>query len=154
MTTFTTLPGFSNNDEYVNYCNDRFSFCIKYPKEFIAQNEADAQDGRTFISKDMRSRILAYGRLAIEDLDKLSQEFEFATKGIQVTYKKSGSDWFIFSAIEPGGNIIYQKTRKKKIAYLSETADTEVFQTLRISYPADQKNKYADYCKLISKSLP
>ena len=141
-----------NKEEYLEYCNDSFGFCIKYPKDFLKQPESGNRDGTTFLSKDKFSKIWAYGRLAIEGLDEIKQEFDIATEGIKLTYKVIGDNWFIFSGVNSNGVIIYQKTCKKKIEYFGST-DTYAFQTLRISYPLNQKKQYESYCKLIAKSF-
>ena len=138
--------------QYKNYCNARFDFCIGYPKDFLKQPDPENGDGTSFISNDKKSQIWAYGRLAVEDLDKIEQEFDISTKDIRLTYRVLKVDWFIFSGIDLKGNIIYQKTVKKNITYFG-SAGTNVFQTLRIAYPTDQSKKHEPYCKVISKSL-
>ncbi len=143
---------FSFKTDYKNHCNPRFNFCISYPTDFIKQSESENGDGAFFISKDKRSQIWMYGSLAIEDFDRLDQEFTLATTDIHLSYKVVKDNWFIFSGVDSTGNVIYQKTIKKKINYLGEK-DTYVFQTLRISYPPNQNKKYNSYCKLIAKSL-
>lgn len=141
-----------NTTDYLTYCNSRFDFCIKYPGSFQQQPESENQDGTTFLSKDKLAKIWAYGRLAIEDLDQLKQEYEIVTRDIKVNYKVMKNGCFIFSGIDKQGNIIYQKTCKKKIDYLG-SPNTDAFHTLRISYPPAQGKQYQSYCQLISKSL-
>lgn len=152
LASITYSQSIQDKGEYKKYCNERFGFCIQYPKDFVKQPESENGDGTTFISKDKKSTIWAYGRLAIEGLDEVKQEFEMATKDIKLTYKVIGTNWFVFSGTDTKGAILYQRTSKKKIDYLG-TPDTYVFQTIRISYPADQNKQYEAYCKLIGKSL-
>jgi hypothetical protein len=80
------------------------------------------------------------------------QHFNTATEDFKLSYRIIKKDWYIFSAADSKGNIIYQKTIKKKIDYMGEK-NTYVFETLRISYPANQSKQYEAYCKLIAKSL-
>ena len=139
-------------DQYKNYCNARFDFCVKFPKDFQKQPEPENGDGASFVSQDKKSNILAFGRLAVEDLDRIEQEFEISSKDIKLTYRMVKDNWFIFSGLDLKGNIVYQKTTKKKIIYFGNPG-TDVFQTLIITYPSDQTKKLEPYCKVISKSL-
>ena len=143
---------FAQQDDYTTYCNSRFAFCIKYPKSFGKGKESDNGDGAIFNSKDKKAEIRSYGSLALEDFDKLEQRFKLATEGITVTYKTMKADWFVFSGTDNAGNIIYQKTVKKKIAYFGD-AGTPVFQTVRIKYPAEQQKNYEGYCGVMAKSF-
>jgi hypothetical protein len=149
---FFILISFSFKNDYLIHCNARFNFCISYPADFIKLPESENGDGRIFISKDKKTEIRMYGSLAIEDFDKLEQEFTTQTSHTHLSYKMINGDWFIFSGTDAKGNIVYQKTVKKKIDYMGEK-NTYVFQTLTISYPPNQSKKYNSYCKLIAKSL-
>lgn len=137
---------------YKNYCNARFNFCVPYPADFTKLPESENRDGRIFISKDKKAEIRMYGSLAIEEFDMLTQQYDTQISETRVTYKKFGSNCFIFSGVETNGNFVYLKTVKKKINYMG-SPDTFVFQTLRISYPASQGKKYEAYCAMIAKSL-
>ena len=149
---FFILVSFSFKEAYKVYCNPRFNFCIKYPSDFIKQPESENRDGRIFISKDKRCEIRMFGSLAIEDFDRLDQEFTTQTIDVHLSYKMIKENWFIFSGVDSKRNIIYQKTVKKKIDYMGDK-NTYVFQTLYISYPNNQAKVYESYCKLITKSL-
>ena len=125
---------------------------MKYPSSFKMQRQSENNDGAIFTSKDSKIKIWTYGRLAVEDLDKLEQEFGFAADKIKITYRVMKSNWFAFSGIDATGNIIYQKTVKKAINYFGDP-NTNVFQTIRISYPPLQQEKYKGYCDIIAKSF-
>lgn len=146
------LVAYSCKPQYIQYCNPRFNFCILYPSDFIKLPESENGDGRIFISKDKKTEIRMYGKLAIEDFDKLSQEFTSATSDIQLTYKMIKGTAFIFSGMDANGNIVYVKTVKKNIDYMGEKNIT-VFLTLMIRYPRAQNKQYDAYCKQIAKSL-
>ncbi len=75
-----------------------------------------------------------------------------ATDKVKIHYKVMKGSWFIFSGVDTAGNIIYQKTVKKAVNYMGDPG-TEVFQTVRISYPPSQQNEYKDYCGIIAKSF-
>lgn len=149
---FITSTSFFKDEEYTSYCNTRFNFCMKYPSSFKMRQQSENNDGSIFTSKDGKTEIWAYGRLAIEELDKLEQEFGFATDKIKITYRVMKSSWFVFSGVDTAGNTIYQKTVKKAVDYFGDPG-TNVFQTIRISYPPSQQEKYKDYCDIIAKSL-
>lgn len=134
------------------YCNARFGFCIEYPASFVSMPPPSNNDGLTFLSTDKKTKILAFGSLAVEDFDRIDQEFTIAISNINLTYKKVLKDWFIFSGLSKQGEIVFRKTVKKKINYKGDR-DVNVFQTLMIIYPAAQNNIYQTYCIKISKSL-
>jgi hypothetical protein len=134
------------------YCNTRFDFCINCPASFISQPTPRNDDGLIFLSQDNNAEIRTFGSLAIGDFDKLQKEFTMASGDIQLTYKKFTKDWFVFSGVDKAGKIVFRKTVKKKINYMSDEG-VAVFQTLMITYPASQNKLYAPYCSVIAKSL-
>ena len=144
---------FKTDKNYNKYCNARLQFCVEYPKEFKGQGEPTNGDGQIFLSEDKHSEIRAFGHIAVEDFDKIEQEYKTASNGINVTYKLIKKTWFIFSGIDKNGQIIYSKTVKKKLMNYMNNDSQEVFQTLMITYPSSQKNLYNTYCDKISKSL-
>lgn len=137
---------------YASYCNNRFHFCVEYPATFSKQQKPDNNDGMIFLSSDRKTEIRTFGSLATEPFNELSQELEMATEDKIVTYKSVKKDWFIISGTDKEGNIFYRKTVKKKINYIG-TGETEVFQTLMITYPSVQKGAYSSFCSKIAKSL-
>lgn len=148
----TLILHITSYSQSAQYCNARFDFCIPYPGAFQKQPEPENQDGLIFLSADKHTEIRAFGRLAIEDLNELSQEFAIASSEIKVTYHKMEKNWFIFSGIDKDGKIVYRKTVKKTINYMGQ-GKQEVFQTLMITYPATEQSTYGPYCKQIAKSL-
>lgn len=145
---------FRTAQDYENYCNEQFNFCIKYPKSFKLKSKSDNGDGATFVSSDKKAKIRVYGRRAIEGMDQLDQELRDATIDIKVTYQVRKQNWFVFSGIDKGGNLIYQKTVKTNISdYYGGDEEIPVFQTLRLTYPLNQKEQYNAYCAVIAKSF-
>jgi hypothetical protein len=142
----------SYSQKFDQYCNSRFDFCIEYPKSFDGQPEPESNDELIFLSSDKNTEIQAFGSLAVEDFDKLKQEFKTATSGINITYKKITIDWFVFSGIDKKGKIVYRKTIKRKIDYFNQ-GNKYVFQTLMITYPPSEQNLYESYCTKILRSL-
>jgi hypothetical protein len=148
------LFDFRNNDLQV-YCNDRFGFCVQYPKTFTGQGEAENGDGQIFFTHDKTAEIRAYGMLMLEDVNEtIEEEYASAARSLQVSYKVVKSDWFIVSGLDKTGKIVYRKTAKKKIRYMREDeANTIAYQTLMITYPKEQQGLYGNYCKEIAKSF-
>lgn len=97
-------------------------------------------------------QIQAFGSLAIDNFDKLEQEFAMAPENIELAYKRFTKDWFVLSGVDKDGRIVYRKTIKKKIDYMGRPG-TAVFQTWMITYPASQNKSYRPYCSSISKGL-
>lgn len=140
-----------------DYCNGRFQFCITYPANFKGQGESGNGDGQTFIAADKKATILAWGELRFDDEDQPSRAsldamMKSYLSDFKVTYKVKKPGYFILSGTDKDGNFIYQKTALKKISYAG-SADTQVFQTIRITYPAAQQAQYAAYCSYIAKAL-
>lgn len=152
LSILISLSSFNSDTTFAKYCNARFNFCIEYPNSFERQSEPENGDGLIFLSRDKSTEIPAFGSLAVEDFDKLDQEYSIAVSDLRVTYKVITKDWFIFSGIDKKGKIVYRKTRKKKIDYMGQGA-TYVFQTLMITYPQSQNQLYKPYCIKISKDF-
>jgi hypothetical protein len=56
------------------YCNARFDFCVEYPASFVSMPPPANNDGLTFLSTDKKTKIPAFGSLAVEDFDRIDQE--------------------------------------------------------------------------------
>ncbi|NSL85629.1 hypothetical protein [Chitinophaga solisilvae] len=137
------------------YCNARFGFCAGYPKGFTGKGESANGDGQTFTSADGKAVILIFGALADDtdvEGDIVQDRFRTASSGYKVVYKVIKPNWFIFSGTDKSGNTVYCKTVKRNIKYMGEDP-TDVFQTIMITYPPADQEKYRDYCAYIAGSL-
>ena len=158
MRNFLIIPililifSFKSSNTFDTYCNTRFDFCIEYPHLFKRQPAPTNGDGLIFLSPDKNTEIRAFGRLAVEDLGRLDQEFQISTEDLKLVYKKITKNYFIFSGFTKQGKIAYGKTIRKKIVYMGQTG-TYVFQSLMITYPNLQNKLYEPYCRKISTSL-
>ncbi|TXD45760.1 hypothetical protein [Polaribacter sp. IC073] len=143
-----------NNISYKNnnYCNERFSFCIEYPKGFLPNGESGNGDGQSFYSKDRKTKISSWGNLVIEDFITLKSNFERDKKNKNITYSNKRENYYVISGIE-NGKIFYQKTLQKKINYLGNNENTDILITYKIEYPQSQKNEYDYYCNKINNEL-
>lgn len=103
---------------YDSYCNQRYHFCIDYPKDYlIPQGESGSEDGQAFKSKDEANRLLAYRDLR-DNMDpdvkfdiKTTYEEDLRDENIKaVTYKKLGRDFYVISGYNKKGKVFYQKS--------------------------------------------
>lgn len=103
---------------YGSYCNQRYHFCIDYPKDYlIPQGESGSEDGQAFKSADGADRLLAYRDLR-DNMDpdvkfniKTTYEEDLKDENIkEVTYKKLGRDFYVISGYNKKGQIFYQKS--------------------------------------------
>lgn len=118
------------------YTNVRFAYSICYPADVLtAQGEAENSDGQKFLSKDGRGHALVYGSnnaLGQSVSEAYSDEQEVEEKaGIKITYKLLKPNYFVVSG-SGKGKIIYQKT----------VLAGEVYKTLHLEYPEDQKQAF------------
>jgi hypothetical protein len=138
-------------DQYKNYCNARFIFCIDYPADFIGEGEAGNGDGQIFSSKNHGVEIRAFGSNAQES--SLAYEYRLCKKNIRLTYTLFRPSYFILSGVDPMGRIVYQKTVRRRISNEIQGKNCPVFQTLMITYVAADSTRYKNYCRRIAKSL-
>ena len=115
------------------YTNVRFAYSLCYPADVLTpQGEAENGDGQKFLSRDSRAQALVYGSNNVLDQsvsETYSDELQADEKaGIKVTYRVVKPGYFVVSG-SGAGKIIYQKT----------VLVGDVFKTLRLEYPEDQK---------------
>lgn len=152
---FLIVSSFKTNENFNTYCNPRFQFCIKYPKDFKAiETPPTNGDGLTFYSNDKSAEILAYGSMFIEDVNEINENFKLMTSNVNVTYKVLKNNYFIFSGTDKKGNIIYNKTVLKLVKnYMNTNESQQVYYNLQISYPASKQAVYGYYCNTIASSF-
>jgi hypothetical protein len=133
--------------KFKTYTNQRFFFTVDYPSTFRMSPPDFDGDGRIFTSQDKKVEIRAWGGYNAL-FHTLKEEFDFEAKdlGAQITYQHMGKNWFVISGI-CNGKIIYQKTLLRK------ERDVDIFYTLRIEYPAANRNEYDPIIGHIQHSL-
>ena len=133
MKIFLLIPGFffSANSttkftsEFSSYHNVRYGYSIKYPPDFLyPKTEAENGDGRIFLDKKGRERLVVFGILN-QDIDgnliSLAKRFEIELKRFEnnrnnkVTYKFIGNLFCVFSGYKDG-QVYYEKIIKKNDA--------------------------------------
>lgn len=94
------------------YRNDRHGFTLKYPAaQFIALPVA-TEDGRQFISRDGKARLLI-GTVANVGNWSLNSYRAFLIRetyaGADITYAPVRDTWFVLSGIKKDGTLFYQR---------------------------------------------
>lgn len=149
--SFKEIKNDVQNTKFNTYCNDRFQFCIEYPKNFTPQGESHNGDGQSFLSEDKKSTLIVSGIMSIVDVNPtIKEHFEMVTIDENITYKVLKKDFFIISGYNKNGDIFYQKTLAKNFKENNKNTLPDYYQTLKIVYPKNQSKKYSEYCKKIS----
>ena len=111
-------------ENYDQYCNARFEYCLDYPNFLSPQPESPNGDGRIFINKKGEEVLRVFGRLNLDaegEIISLEQQYKIdiqdnLKKNNVVTYKKLGETFFVISGYR-NGKIFYQKTILKNDAF-------------------------------------
>jgi hypothetical protein len=118
----------SSNNQLLDlgkYCNNRFDFCINYPKRLLTQEtESENGDGTDFSNNRNEFVLTVFGRNNLDpngETLSLRRQFdsditELRTKGDTISYKRLSSTFYIVSG-KRKGKIFYQKTISKKDAF-------------------------------------
>ncbi len=116
---------------YMSYENARFGFIVQYPDTFKAGRAPDNGDGLGFSNGE--AEISAYGSFDVLQ-DNLQSYYEFSTDDAvnPIALQKRGDNYFIVSFIDANDNIVYQKSKLQ----------AGVISTVKLTYPASQKEKY------------
>lgn len=148
----------ANRNNYKTYSNSRFGFSISYPANILLmQPPPENGDGRSFVSRDGRAKMLVYGSnnaypvfddgrmgYTLKELYDLQVKGEGSrAKKRVVSYKTLGSNWFVVSGVEDG-KVFYTKTFVRN--------GQEVI-TFYIEYPQGQKKVYDSMTDVMVKSF-
>lgn len=146
-----TSEKINRNQDYNQYCNARFSYCLDYPDFLKAQPESPNGDGQIFINKKGDEVLRVFGRLNLDaegEIISLEQQFKTDIKDNLkkknvITYKKLGETFFVISGYR-NGKIFYQKTILKNDAFafaileyskdekiIYDKVSTEIFKTFK-----------------------
>lgn len=139
---------------FEKYCNERFDYCVDFPKELIfPQPESYNGDGRVFKNKQGEDILTVFGRNN-SDPDggniSLEQQYEDDSRDILneykgkqvVTYQKLGNNFFVLSGYR-NGKIFYQKTILK----------SDAFAYAILEYSEDESDVYKPIAENILKSF-
>ncbi len=103
----------SSDQTLATYCNDRFGFCVKYPKSLVPNRPPMNGDGQGF--HDEHGFVLSVSGINSTNDDpnsSLREEMNWCSKRFDgVTYRSTGANWFILSGYkgnagcDPSGGI-------------------------------------------------
>jgi len=130
--------GFANaalaTDQGKTYLNQRFGFSVVVPTLLNQMAEPPANDdGRTFLSRDGRSELLAFGSYNVFGYTApayLEHLVDDTTLMDDITYKQAGEYWAVVSGYADD-SIVYQKT-----VFI---CNAEIMITLLFTYPAGER---------------
>ena len=117
------------------------------PPALVPQGEADNGDGRTFLSRDRRARLLVWGEHRVDPRDSLDARYRDAVRGTpeaRVTYRFRGANFYVVSGLR-GGTVYYHNVMHDL------RADT--FATLLLEYPRTLKPRYDPVATRVSRSF-
>jgi hypothetical protein len=124
---------------YVVYRNQRFGQTVEYPTDLFTESQ-DLEDGagRKFVTADGAATLYASGARNdagwnVRDLARLSESY-FADKGAEVTFVRTGDNWYVLSATDDNGRVHYEKGLV--------THQGRIVSTLLVEYPAAWKDYF------------
>lgn len=130
-----------NSQEYVEYCNERYGFCVNYPSNFKKERPPDNGDGQRF--NDGKGFLMIVSGINNGLDDNLKTEMASQSKDFdKITYQTYKNNWFVLSGYK-GSNILYLKT------YVGRSSINHLY----IQFPSSQKNEYDNIVTKISKSF-
>lgn len=146
-----TSEKISQTQDYDQYCNARFGYCVDYPDFLKAQKESPNGDGKIFINKRGEEVLRVFGRLnldsegetiSLERQYKMDVQNHLKKKNV-ITYKKLGKTFFVISGYR-NGKVFYQKTILKSDAFafailqyptndkeIHDKVSTKIFKTFK-----------------------
>ncbi|MEH6943134.1 hypothetical protein [Bacillus sp. JJ722] len=134
----------SETISYNTYTNERFGFTVKYPNFFTPGKAPANNDGREFSNGECS--ILAYGSNIniIEENETIQTYYNRALLDISgtISYQKVSDNWYVVSYLS-NGNITYQKG----------IITDESINTLIITYPSSEKEKYDTIVSEVAKTF-
>lgn len=128
-------------EDFIQYCNPRFGFCIDHPRGLSKEPDPDNGDGRSFYDSN-GFKLIASGINNVVD-DTLATEMKLQSNDfLKITYRAKSENWFVLSGYI-GPDIAYYKT------YIGKGS----INHLHIRYPAKVRAKYSDIVTKISQSF-
>ncbi|MGG3801641.1 hypothetical protein [Metabacillus fastidiosus] len=129
---------------YQTYTNGRFGFSVQHPSNFMIDPPPTNGDGAVIHNEELE--ITAFGSHTNvisqnETIDTYYKE-DLQTIDTEIAYKKLTDKWYVLSYIE-NGTIIYKKF------FFGD----EVSNTLILTYPESQKEKYDPVVTHIAKTF-
>lgn len=133
--------------QWTRYSNDRFGTSIEYPAGlFRALPPPDNNDGRTFTARQGEGGFIVFGSNNVfgMTLSELMADDEASGGYDAVTYRRSGSDWYVLSGYR-GGEVFYRKVMLGLRG--------EVIHTFEITYPPARKPVFDPVAARMAQSM-
>lgn len=130
---------------WTSYRNDRFGVTADVPADWTKGEKPENNDGRVFTSPDGKATLIISGMLNTEDnLAAAFKSYETPNKGETITYKQRA-----------GRAITVSGTSDKDIFYGKHllSCHNQIWNSVYLEYPADQKTTYDPIVAHVSKSL-
>ena len=123
------------------YQNGRWGYRIDVPRTLVSQPEPEDGGGLAFISADGRVKLYTYGQYDIDSTPNVreaqrEEEWNWIGSSGRVTYRTSGTNWFVSSGIDHDGRIFYERYEQR---WLDDTTCHIVFT---ISYPQSLRSAW------------
>jgi hypothetical protein len=133
----------AQEDAWRLYENPRFGFVIPVPPGMRNERPPDNGDGQSFVSRDGRIRLAAWGSFNVDGFDDVEARWkeELAVEGRTVTYKRKTAGWFVVSGIEADGSHFY----------LRHSADSKHSAGWLMTYPASDEARASAWIERIAK---
>jgi serine/threonine-protein kinase len=135
-------PAFA--ESWRSYHNDRFGQTAAYPADWNMEPEPANDDGRRFTSPDAKAFVTISGGFALDSpAEEMARRAE-PEAGETVTYSAKGANWIVRSGTR-GDRVFYRKSLL--------SCGGQVWNTLELDYPADEKQKYDKLAAHMAASL-
>ena len=124
-------------ERWVTYQNARFGYSLYYPSAlFDAEPESVNGDGRVFLSRDGRAKIVVYGAHNADGMSPKEYRQMILTEFPdyrEMDYNPIGKTWFVLSGYR-GENVYYQK--------VIFSCNLEIVNAISVTYPVSEKLFY------------
>lgn len=125
---------------YVEYCNDRFNFCLSYPSHFSAQPSSVNGDGKVFKNKLDNAEIIAFGELD-DNQTGLEPHLSFIHKQIEIQDSAKVEYGYNFIGVgKKDGRIYHERILMKEKD--EANGKVNVIYSIQLSYPKKHQKKY------------
>jgi hypothetical protein len=134
------------------YTNERWGYRVDVPRTLVSQPEPENGGGLAFISADGRVKLYTYGFFAVDATSTIAEsqreaEFNWVGSTGRVTYRASGTTWFVSTGISDKGRIFYQRSEQRGFG------DSSCEVTFTISYPETMKRQWNPQTERVAKSF-
>lgn len=134
------------NSKYQKYTNAKFGFSFSYPDCFEMGKEPENGDGSEFILKHGISFVVSgcYKR----DDENIKDHYQNDEDKIKASYHVQKGNWYVLSGYLDNDTIYY-----KKVVWMKNAHDEEVYVTFYLRYPKKFENVLKDFINYEAKNF-